>query len=47
MESNNAPIATQEQLTLAYQNTRQDAQSIRISERINQTNWEEFLGSSR
>ncbi|KAI7889807.1 uncharacterized protein EV154DRAFT_270223 [Mucor mucedo] len=37
--------ASQEQLTLAYGKARQDAQPIRISNRIDQTNWEEFLGN--
>lgn len=43
----NNHTATQEQLSLAYQKTRQDAQYIRVSTRINQSNWEEFLGNSR
>ncbi|CAO3648239.1 unnamed protein product [Mucor hiemalis] len=38
--------ASQEQLSLAYQKARLDLEPIRISTKINQTNWEEYLGTT-
>ncbi|KAI8082051.1 hypothetical protein BDF21DRAFT_462148 [Thamnidium elegans] len=38
--------ATQEQLSLAYQYTRHETQLIRPSNKINESNWKEYLGTS-